>query len=339
MIIDGYSLLLIAPYEIEFNKIKVDTEEVLPDELVAVTEYTAISPGTEIAAYVGAPPLRPGPAYPRLLGYCNAAKVVHTGDNAGNFKPGDRILTFESHKSVFRTAKEKVIAKIPKNVESGEAVITYLLHLGYNALLRGGIKPGYNVAVIGLGVLGLGAVLQADLYGANVYSFSNYEDRLILAKNLGAKFAYLKNGTGLEDKIRQDAGETGIDLVVTTSNSWSDWKLALSLPRVNGTISVLGFPGRTEGLPDFNPLDSQYFYDRQLTLIASGYAPDYLIDSKDIRFTIKRNMEFLLSLISDGKILPGNLISGVFDFNEIEKAYGNLISGKESPITYVLRWF
>ena len=53
---------------------------------------TAISPGTELAAYVGLPPLRDGPAYPRLQGYCNVGRVLTVGERVRHLVPGQRVL-------------------------------------------------------------------------------------------------------------------------------------------------------------------------------------------------------------------------------------------------------
>jgi len=337
VIYKGVMTRLLAPRKLTLEPVVIDTTTLGSEEIVAQTEYSAISPGTEIAAYLGAPPLRPTPApYPRLVGYCNAAEIIHCGESVVNIKPGDRIITSQSHRSLFSVHQSKVMARIPESLASKTAVSAYLYHLGYNALLRGGIVPGCNIAVIGLGVLGLATVAMSKLAGACVYGISDHEKPRSIARSLHAEGAFSRKDA--LDLIKKSSSPTGIDLVVTTSNSWKDWKLALEIVRKNGTISVLGFPGRTEGLPDFNPLDSQHFYDKQLTLIAAGFSPNADVDASLIRFTEKRNMAYLIKNIESGNIDPSLLISGEFSGEEIESAYRKIIERVDSPITFLLKW-
>ena len=66
-----------------------------------------------------------------------------------------------------------------------------------------------------------------------------------------------------------------------------------------GRISILGFPGRGEPLPDFNPLDPKWFYGKQLTLIGAGFSPRIECQPADLRFNLRRNLEYLFC--SDGE--------------------------------------
>jgi len=327
-----------GPRNLVIKSHTLDIGDLESNEVVAETLYSAISSGTEVAAYKGDPPLRPSKVYPRVVGYCNVAEVIAKGSSASKYEVGDRILTFQSHRSAFVCTEGSIITKIPDNVDLIEATTTYLFHLGYNALLKGDLKPGHNVAVVGLGTLGLTTVALASLFGARVYAFSNQPTSLELAKVFGAHLASRKDSQNILEVIHQDTKGTGIDIVVSTSNSWPDWRLAISLPRKGGKVCVLGFPGRTEPIPDFNPLDSRFFYDNQLTIIACGYSPDYVIDAHDIRFTIKRNCKFLLGLIIDKELPAGRLISSVFDWHEIGTVYETIAKRKAPYLTGILKW-
>ena len=123
----------------------------------------AISPGTETAAWLGLPPLRTGPVvYPRLVGSRNVAEVVHCGSKCSGIKPGDRILTFQSHCSHFFVNSSDVLAVVPDDLDSQSAVKAYLFHLGYSAILASSHSVGAEAAVIGLGVLGLASCAFAE---------------------------------------------------------------------------------------------------------------------------------------------------------------------------------
>jgi threonine dehydrogenase-like Zn-dependent dehydrogenase len=311
--------------------------QMLGNQVLCKTLYSAISPGTEIAAYKGEPPLRPGPIYPRVIGYCNIAKVLAVGNAVTRFEVGDLVLNFQSHRSAFICDEDKIACIVPENANLVNSSTTYLFHLGYNALLKGGFRPGYSVAVLGLGALGLTSIALASAFGAEVYGISNQGYREKLALEFGAKKIYQKTGLDCSQGLMAITNG-GVDLLVSTSSSWSDWKVAISSVRKEGVICVLGFPGRAEPIPSFNPLDSQYFYDSQLKIICCGYSPDVDVPPHDIRFTIKRNCEFLLGQIKNNRLPASKIISAVIPWRDLNSLYERMALREQNLITGVLDW-
>jgi len=326
------------PRNIVVREETLDLTRLKPSELAGRTIYSAVSPGTEIAAYVGDPPLRPMKVYPRVVGYCNVAEVIGVGADVTDYKVGDRILNFQSHRSNFICSEQSVAALIPQDCRDLVAVsTTYLFHLGYNALLKGNFRPGMSVAVIGLGTLGLTTLALASSFGGVVYALSDQKESLDKAVKFGAESVYLKSGTGSVDDIRRQT-EGGVDLVITTSGRWDDWLLALRLARKEGCICVIGFPGRTEPIPGFNPLDSSYFYDSQLKIVSCGYTPHLDVPPYDIRFTMKRNCSFLLKQVIRGKLPALEIVSKVVPWREIQGLYDTMASHEPGFLTGVLDW-
>lgn len=308
------------------------------DALQARTLYSAVSTGTEVAAYTGMPPLRPGPIYPRVVGYCNVAEVTKVGEKVKAYRKGDRILTFQSHRSTFICSETEIITGIAPDADLPAVATTYLFHLGYNALLKGDFRAGCRVAIVGLGFVGLGTSILTTLFGGSAYAFSNQDASLELASAIGATPYRKDEWRAARDAIFQSTHGDGIDLVVVTSNQWSDWRLALELARTGGCICVLGFPGRGEPLPDFNPLDSQFFYDKQLSVVACGYTPDLPTSPQDLRFTVRRNCRFLLDLILSGRIAPHRLITQIRPWHEIDQVYASAAERKQPFLTCILDW-
>ena len=101
---------------------------------------------------------------------------------------------------------------------------------------------------------------------------------------------------------------------------------------------MLGFPGRRDPVPPFNPLDAQWFYRKQLSLISCGYTPDVEIDPRDIRFTIRRNSAYLLELILAGQLPAAELVSAVEPWHRLGEVYERIASREEGFRTAVLRW-
>ncbi|MDH5645362.1 MAG: zinc-binding alcohol dehydrogenase [Candidatus Heimdallarchaeota archaeon] len=328
--LDSPRNIIIRSEILELSKLK-------SNEMAGRTLYSAISPGTEIAAYIGDPPLRPMKVYPRVVGYCNVAEVIAIGDNVKQYKVGDKILNFQSHRTSFICTEESIGALIPEGADLAEAATTYLFHLGYNALLKGDFKPGMSVAVVGLGTVGLTSTALASSFGGVTYAFSNQMNSLKIARELGAESVFRKSDSGLKEKI-YDLTDGGIDLVISTSGSWEDWRLAVSIARKEGTVCVIGFPGRTQPIADFNPLDSQYFYDSQLRIISCGHTSTLDVATHEIRFNIKRNCAFLLKEIIQNKIPATSIISSVVPWNELQSVYEAMASRTPGLVTSVLKW-
>ena len=128
------------------------------------------------------------------------------------------------------------------------------------------------------------------------------------------------------------------DIVVTTSNDWLDWNLALMSASMRGTISCLGFPGRNSAPGEFNPLDSKYFYAKQLRIESIGYSPEYPDSRGFLRFNEKDNMKYIINLILSNVLDPKILCAGEIDFTDLKDAYENLLKKEIAPLTYIVRW-
>ncbi len=328
---------LLAPGRLVFDEEPFDAESLGAREVAAITEWSAISTGTETAAYLGLPPLRSDVApYPRVVGYCNVAHVVAVGADVLDVSVGDRIVTFQSHRSHFIVDVSCVMAIVPDDLDPRLATVTYLFHLGYDAFLKGDAFAGMNALVVGLGPLGLGAVAVGDMAGMRIAAVSDHEIQRERACRMGSIAAFDRDDP--PERIRSFGKEPGIDLVVLTSNGWEDFMLALKVVRQGGVICVVGFPGRLSGRPPFNPLQAELFYQKQLTIRAVGFAAASDVPPSEIRFTTKRNMNYLIDRIASGSLPAAELISGEYDAFSLQKAYEDLLAHRGNPVTYILRW-
>lgn len=334
---------IVGPRQVRFERETLVLEGMGPREVGAETIYSAVSPGTELAAYDGLQVLRPDRAHSKAVGYCNLARVIGCGEYVRRYRPGDLILTLEPHRSHFVCGDDEILLKLPGGDYTDEqlqaAATTYLFHQGYAALLAGDLKPGQYVAVVGLGTLGLGTVAVASRFGARVFGLSDQPEARQAACRLGARQVFDKSQQ--EEALaafRQGTAATGIDLVVLTSSTWADYRLAVEIARSGGRVCILGFPGRREEDIPFNPLDPRWFYRKQLSIIACGYTPDVDIDPRDIRFTIRRNCAYLIELILAGELQAGELISAVVPWHQVGDIYERIAAREPGFRTAVLRW-
>lgn len=333
--IEARVVYLNGPQQLEIRKENLDTAAMGGGEILCESLLSAISPGTELGAYVGLPALRSGVAYPRLQGYCNVARVIAVGEEVSGIRCGDRVLTFASHRSHFLLCAADVLLVLNEHARAEDMVCTYLYHLGYDAVLRSGVRAGSRVLVVGLGALGLTSVALAGVAGARAFAVSNHPVPQRIALQTGARAVFPRTDLA---SLRAALTEDLADVVIVTTNSWDDWALCLQFAAMRGTIACLGFPGRGRAPESFNPLDSRFFYAKQLRIMAVGSAPERPDGRGFLRFNERANAAYLAELIEAERIRPELLVSGTYAASDIEQAYRDLMRHKDSAITYLLRW-
>lgn len=328
-----------GPGELVLRREEIDVTSIGPTEVVGRTIVSVISPGTEVAAYTGAPPLRPMKVYPRVNGYCNVAEVLAVGSAVDGVGVGDRISTHQSHRSAFRCDASRINAVLRPPDDATAQASLYLWHLGYYPLQRVGVTAGANVAVIGLGTLGLTAVAMAAVAGCNVIGLSGRESARAKAEELGARatLGKIDAATARAWAFEQTDG-VGVDLVISTSNDWEDWRLALEIARDGGAIAVIGFPGRGLPAPDFNPLDSRYIYDKELSIFTCGNPPAVDVPPRALRYTLKRNYIYLAGMIRAGRIPTTAIVTETVDWSALDSVYRRMANREDGLYSVALDW-
>jgi 2-desacetyl-2-hydroxyethyl bacteriochlorophyllide A dehydrogenase len=211
---------------------------------------------------------------------------------------------------------DRVLASLPDAVPDEAAVfLSDNLPTAYDAVVtRGGVREADLVCVVGLGAVGLMAVMCAVDAGARVLAVDGVEARRSAAARLGA-----------EPVAPEDAAETvaaaseglGADVVVEAAGTPGALDVALRLARGRGTVSVVG----AHFEPDF-PLDNHLMFERELTL----------------RFSIgdaAGHRDRLLELIAAGRLDPASVVSHRLPLDEAAEAY-RLFDAREA-IKVVLR--
>ena len=326
---------LLKAKELVIQEESIDLKLLGDNEFFCETIYSAISPGTETAAFSGMEALRPGKIYPRLVGYCNIARVLEKGKNVKNLKKGDVILTFQSHRSHFLQNINLFYLKITDK-DFKKFTPAYLYHLGYHALISTKTFPGHNVAVLGAGVLGYTSAIMSKMSGCKTFMLTNQQEAIIRLNRLGIS-SYKKENNSIEH-IYNETNLVGPDILINTSNTWSDWEFVLKLINRGGVIVNMGFPGRGEPYPKFNPLDPKYIYTKHVTIKSLCYLNEKEVDPYEERFNLKRNMKYIFRLIEEGKISTEDIISEEINFSQLENQYKKYLSKKDYLLSTLLKW-
>ncbi len=154
-------------------------------------------------------------------------------------------------------ADARYVAHLPSNVNFLEiAPITCAGVTVYKGLKETDTKPGEWVAISGIGGLGHLAVQYAKAMGLHVAAIDVAEDKLALARKLGADLtvnareqdpgAFLKKQTG------------GMHGVLVTAVSPIAFRQGISALRRKGTIALNGLPPGSFDLPIFETVLNRY---------------------------------------------------------------------------------
>ena len=322
--------ILYGAGDLRMEERPLDPERLEPTQVYVETEVTALSTGTDLGNYLGNSTDIPGaPDYPRAVGYSNVGIVREVGAQVKTLRAGQRVFSLKPHQSAYIAQDSDLLVAVPDGVTPEHASLAYLAQLGMAAMRQARYESGESVAVVGLGVIGLGTVAIARAMGATVTAIANSPLRAGVARQIGAEQVYVA-GEG-------DA-PSGIDVVILTANPWSAFRMSVDIARAGGRLSILGFPGRGEPPPDFNPLDPTWFYGKQLTLIGAGFSPRVECPPSDVRFNLRRNLEYLFSLMAAGRICLEPLITHRIPAERMQDAYEMARQHSKSLIAAIFDW-
>ena len=314
-------------------------EEQIPRELAALqvlvkTEITALSTGTDLANYDGRSEELPNaPSYPRAVGYSNVGVVVAAGAEVTRFVVGDRLFSTKPHQSAYIAEETDLLVKVDPRVSSEQACLAYLAHLGAAALRKVSYKPGESVLIVGLGVIGLCTIALASSLGADVEAVGNSALRLDLAQAMEARRVW-----STESNHAQVFSGRGADVIVLTANTWSAYRASLEAAAQGGRIALLGFPGRAQEAPDFNPLDAKWVYGKQLTIAGAGFTPRTECGPQEVRFNLRRSLEDILARLADGRMDFSLLISHRIPSDRMRDAYEMALGHDKSLTAAIFNW-
>lgn len=148
------------------------------------------------------------------------------------------VSAFADYAVVSRRSLVPVPADIPFEIAAlfGCAVLT-----GVGAVINtAGVTPGQSVAVVGLGGVGLSAVLGAVASGAHpVIAVDLNADKLVTARELGATHTVNAAAVDAVDQIRELSGG-GVDHALEMAGAVPALELAWQVTRRGGTTTTAG---------------------------------------------------------------------------------------------------
>ncbi|MGK2862680.1 MAG: zinc-dependent alcohol dehydrogenase family protein [Chitinophagaceae bacterium] len=319
-----------GPGKIELKEISTPEIEKSTDALVRITKTTIC--GTDLGILHGkTPSCKPG----TTLGHEGVGIVEFVGESVRNFKKGDHVIiscitsdgTCEYCKKqmyshcedggwilghlINGTQAEYVriphadnsLHHIPAGSdEEALVMLSDILPTGHEiGVLYGQVKPGDTIAIVGVGPVGMAALLTAQFYSpAKIYVIDLDDNRLELAKNFGATDTINSKTDDVVKKIMSETKD-GVDVAIEAVGIPATFDICQQIIRPGGHIANVGVHGKSVDL------QIQNLWIQNITLTTG------LVNTNTI--------PMLLKTVTAGKIMPSRLISHHFKLDEIMKAY------------------
>lgn len=305
-----------------------------PDDGILVqNEYTAVSVGTEIYAWVhGANPGRPY-KFPRTTGYCNSGIVIEVGKNVRDVKPGDRVAGQGNHAS--HNILRKPYNKVPEGVNSKAAALLTMVAVAMHGVRVAKIELGEAVAVIGLGLVGQFALSLAKLAGALPLIGIDLDDfRLEKAKTRGADACINPQQTqDVVSAVRSLCVEDGANVVLECTGKPAVYPLAVKLACVAGRVVALGSP---RGTVEFNFLDEVHLREVSILGAIQPRTPEQ--DHIYYHWTKERERNFILRLLREKRMSAEDLITHIVKPEQCQEIYTMLADRPARTLGVLFDW-
>ena len=278
---------------------------------------------------------------PMALGYSTAGTIVALGKNMQGFKVGQRVACagggYATH-AEYNVIPRNLLTPLPKNVDFETAAFTTLGAIALHGFRLAEPQLSENVAVIGLGLLGLLTIQLAAAAGCNVMGIDIDPKRIKLAAALGLAAVTRPEAESAAQAFTSNRGFDSIIICADTPAN-DPVELAGIIARDRAKIVATGAVGLN--------IPRKIYYEKELAFINSrSYGPgrydsNYEENGNDypigyIRWTEGRNFQAVVDLMSSQKLKVENLISHRFPIEEGEKAYEVITGKKKEPFLGVL---
>jgi threonine dehydrogenase-like Zn-dependent dehydrogenase len=326
-------IIVESPKKIAFRE--YEDREPVGEEVLVQTLVSGIKSGTELNLYSGANPFvnevwdqelrlfRPvredeelAPFFPHTLGSWAAGVVSRVGAGVSRYKPGDLVHGEWKHRQTALVMEDKLYP-ICDEGDCETMVFADPARFALAAIHDANIKLGDQVAVFGMGAIGLIAVQMAKLNGAGkVIAIDPISDRLKLAEELCADLTINPQKCDVGIAIKEATGGHGVDVALEIAGSYDALQQAIRCVHKEGLVVTAGYYGDSS-----NHLDlAREWHHNRITLRSS--MPVWNCSHRNQpMWNLSRIERIAISLLEERKLTVKPLIWERIPFEQAYKAY------------------
>jgi len=206
-----------------------------------------VIPGHEVSATIeavgnGVPDsLRPGMLV-TVDPYSNCGKCAACRRERANACEHNETLGVQRNgamREYFVMPWQKIITA--EGLTAKEAALIEPMSVGFHAVNRAEVTDIDNVVVIGCGMIGMGAIVRASMRGATVIATDLDDEKLALAREMGATHVINTAKEDLHERLSTITGGLGADVVIEAVGSPFTQNQAIAEVAFTGRVVFIGY--------------------------------------------------------------------------------------------------
>ena len=164
------------------------------------------------------------------------------------------------------------------------------MSVGFHAVNRAQVTDIDYVMIIGCGMIGMGAIVRASMRGANVIAVDIDDEKLALAKRVGASFTINSKTENVHDRLQEITDGFGPSVVIEAVGSPATYQCAVEEVGFTGRVVCIGYAKSDVSF------HTKLFVQKELTIRGSRNAmPE---DFRAVTNWITKNTDLLGNFIS-----------------------------------------
>jgi threonine dehydrogenase-like Zn-dependent dehydrogenase len=297
-----------------------------PHELAGRTIASLISPGTELAGYLGQ---WAWARYPLTPGYAAVFEVTEAGSQVRDFRPGDLAFCLGAHRSHQRIPHDQALL-VPAGLAPTIAPFARLMGVTMSTLTTTTARPPAKVIVTGLGIIGHLGAKVFDACGYDVLAVDPSAARRDIAARSGIR--------RLAPAIPLDDAEwaSRVALVVECSGHEQAALDACKIVQKRGEVVLVAamWQRRTQ----LHAYDLLHTIFNRYVVLRSGWEWEVPGTPTDFRpNSIRENLAAALRWLAEGRVRVDGLAEAVSP-RDAQAAYQQLLRQPEKGLTLLFDW-
>ncbi|NLJ25083.1 MAG: NAD(P)-dependent alcohol dehydrogenase [Firmicutes bacterium] len=213
---------------------------------------------------------------------------------------------------------EDMCFKLPKGMDTIEGALIEPLAVGFHAANQAKAQIGDSAVVLGAGCIGLVTLMSLLARGIKeVYVTDLIELRLQKAEEIGAKKVFNPKKSNVIEEIMNLTDNQGVDIVIETAGSETTARQTVDLVKRGGSIVLVGMAADPVFKYDFGKLQ----------------AKEAVLDTV---FRYRNIYPAAIKAVGEKTIDVKQIVTDVFGFSEIEKAFDYAIRNKSDTVKIVI---
>ena len=209
--------------------------------------HMPVIPGHEVGAVIeqvgaGVPDiLKPGMAV-TVNPYTNCGKCASCRNGRVNACQNNETLGVQRNGAM----RELIALPWEKIIPAGQldtriCALIEPMSVGFHAVSRAQVTDIDVVMVIGCGMVGMGAIVRAALRGATVIAADIDDEKLALARQMGAAYAVNTLTENVHERLLEMTGGFGPDVVIEAVGSPITYQMAVNEVAFTGRVICIGY--------------------------------------------------------------------------------------------------